>query len=217
MTNFQKEQECFKKEIEENYISLFDLIHKIQKEQNTTLSQAAHFLLTRINLLLKQSKKQICYKLPTPPFTDYSFPKIAHNDLIKMTAFIHNNGKFRSIPKAQQCGILRQKARQLENIAPVTKVKQHKSNINNADIKQSKQYNVTERETHLQMIAILAEELAKAKGARYIKSNGMLNHSSISILLEKRAQEIEIEALSARNIDTYRKRLREIAKYYKGD
>ena len=66
------------------------------------------------------------------------------------------------------------------------------------------------------MIAILAEELAKAKGSKYLKSNNLPNNLQISELLAALAKEIEIEALTAKSVDTYRKRLNEISQFYKG-
>lgn len=82
----------------------------------------------------------------------------------------------------------------------------------------SQNYNPTERNTHLQMIAILAEELAKSKNGKYLKkSTGLPNHLNLSELLERLAKEIEIEAVTAKSVDTYRKRLGEASQYYKGD
>ena len=66
------------------------------------------------------------------------------------------------------------------------------------------------------MIAMLAEELARAKGGKYFKASGFPNNLQLSELLGVLAKEIEIEALTARGPETYRNRLTEISQFYKG-
>lgn len=201
--NVQAEQDRFQQQINENFISLFDFIEKLAKENNISLKEAGLYLLPRINeYLSREDKKQISYELVEPPFKKYSLDIFHHYEMREQLEFLVRNGRFRSEKKAKKCGLL---------LSELEALLDGKISI------QKKEYNQTERETHLQMIAILAEELAKLKGGRYKKANGLPNNLVISTLIYERAKEIEIEALTAKSADTYRKRLTEISKYYKGE
>ena len=207
---FQEEQDSFQKYIEENYISLFDLIQKLVKEKELSVNNASLYLLTRINSYIeKENYKHFAFVLKEPPFEKYSLIPLPMFALQNMLNFAVSNGQFRPEKQAKKAGI----RLSVLNIILAIKYQEHEELEQN---KENKPYNQTERNTHLQMIAILAEELAKAKGSKYLKSNNLPNNLQISELLAALAKEIEIEALTAKSVDTYRKRLNEISQFYKG-
>lgn len=205
----QEEQETFAKFIQENFISLFDLIENIKQEKNISINEAGLYLLTRINDY-KGNLDEICCALVEPPFIRYSLSYISKYELVDVIKFIVNNGRFRSEKKAKKhYGLIKS---EIKNIL----MGNHQTESNSQTV--TKDYHPSERETHLQMIAILAEELAKISNtAKYRKASGLPNHSALSELISMRAKEIEIEALTSKSVDTYRRRLTEVSKFYKGE
>lgn len=205
----QEEQERFSKLLQENFISLFDLIENIKQDHNLSINDAGLYLLTRINNY-KGDLDSICCALVEPPFIKYSLSYIDKYELVNVIKFIVNNGKFRSEKKAKKYyGLIKS---EIKNILMGNEQAECHSQISTKD------YHPIERETHLQMIAILAEELAKISNtAKYRKASGLPNHSAISELISMRAKEIEIEALTSKSVDTYRRRLTEVSKFYKGE
>lgn len=211
--NVQEEQDVFKKWVEKEFISLFDLIQKIMNEQDISINESGLYLLTRINhYLQKENTKNFAFKLVDPPYLKYSLDAYDICSVKEMLNFIINNGRFRSDNNAKKCGLHIEVLKEILNSIQWINEEQQK------EIEQQEQpkYNPSERTTHLQMIAILAEELAKAKSGKYLKANGFPNNLQLSELLGVLAKEIEIEALTARTPETYRNRLTEISQFYKG-
>lgn len=217
LMTFQEEQAQFQKQIDENFISLFDLINNIRQEKELSFTDASLFLLTRINNYIGNTEenrfrtlpneKKICCQLVDPPFERYSLDYISNYELVDVLKFAVKNGRFRSEKKAKTYGLIKS---EIENAL---------SGISQTEIKQEsiKDYHPNERDTHLQMIAILAEELAAKLPIKYRKANGLPNNSAIAELIGMRAKEIEIESLTSKSVDTYRRRLTEISKFYKGE
>lgn len=202
---FQEEQEAFQQQIKENIISLTDLIDTLTKHENLTIKEASLYLLTRINAY---ENKNICVQLADPPFEKYSLSFIDYDRLTKTLSFVVRNGRFKSEKEVKKYGLIKSEIRKaLDNKIESTSTIGYKAN---------EKYNHTERETHLQIIAILAEEIAK-QAKKYKKPNGIFNNLAIAKLIENRAKEIEIESLKAKSIESYRKRLAEAKKYYTGE
>lgn len=208
---FQEEQEAFKQEIEKNFISLFDLTESIAKEKKLSIKDAGLYLSTRINnYLYSNVSKPFAFELVTPPFIKYSLNSVDIEEVKERLAFLSRNGRFKSDKKAKKIGLLISVVEQILNPLEF-------KNDDAVNEQIAIKYDQTERITHLQTIAILAEELAKLKGGRYLKkSTNLPNHLHISELLERLSKEIEVETLKARSAGTYRKRLAEASKYYKG-
>lgn len=215
---FQEEQETFKKKIEENFISLFDLVAQVQEEQGINFNQANLFLLTRLADFFKYNHKSgeyerelIFYELPEPPFYEYSLKSIFREDVNDYLKFALNNGRFRSDKKAKKIGIFRGALEPQDE-------DEEKTPQDSTTNKRDKPYHPTERNTHLQMIAVLAEEVARLKGGKYFrKSNNKPNQLNIAELIAERAQEINIEALKENSVETYRARLKEVSQFFKGE
>lgn len=62
------------------------------------------------------------------------------------------------------------------------------------------------------MIAVLAEEVAKLSKSYRWGNN--INKLKIAELISTRSQEIEIESLKSRSVETYRQKLVKVAKFY---
>ena len=211
--NVQEEQDRFKKLVEKEFISLFDLIQKIMNEQSISINDSGLYLLTRINhYLQKENTKKFAYKLVDPPYLKYSLDAYDIYSVKEMLNFIIKNGRFRSDNKAKKCGLHIEVLKEILNSIQWINEEEQK------EIEQQKppKYHPSERTTHMQMIAILAEELARAKGGKYLKAKKFPNNLQLSELLGVLAKEIEIEALTAKSPETYRRRLTEISQFYKG-
>ena len=211
--NVQEEQDTFKKWVEKEVISVIDLIQKRTNEQSISINESGLYLLTRINhYLQKENTKKFAFELVDPPYLKYSLDAYDIYSVKEMLNFIINNGRFRSDKKAKKCGLYIEVLKEILNSIQEINEEEQK------EIEQQEQpkYNPTERTTHLQMIAILAEELARAKSGKYLKASGFPNNLQLSELLGVLAKEIEIEALTAKSPETYRSRLTEISKFYKG-
>ena len=191
--DIQQEQKLFQKKIEKNFISLFDLVHKIAEKENLSLNNSSLYLLPRINnYLISENPHNFAYKLEEPPFKKYYLDELSHYEVqyevIGRLTFVAKNGYFRSEKKAKKIGLL---IEAIEHILRVDFIQ--KAPAQEEPIQETRDYNPTERTTHLQMIAMLAEELAKAKGGKYLKSSGQPNNLELAKLLDSLSTEIEIE------------------------
>ncbi|MBF0786106.1 hypothetical protein E4T80_11600 [Muribacter muris] len=204
---FQEEQDRFQKEIDKNFISVYDLVNQLMEEKELDFKNASLFILTRINAYLTQNDNQIFFTLTEPPFTAYTLESLWNSKVTECLEFASRNGRFRSEKKAKTYGILRSEINIALN-STFAKTENSQSD--------ERKYNSIERETHLQMIAILAEELAN-HCQKYKKANGLPNNSAIANLIAERAMEIRIESLEPKGVDGYRRRLTEISSYYKGE
>lgn len=85
-----------------------------------------------------------------------------------------------------------------------------------APTKAEENYNQTERETHLQIIAMLAMKYAESNKHSLMTATEKINQSALANVLKKEAEELFI---TPRNQDAFRKRIAEAIKYYspKGD
>ncbi|MDH2998671.1 hypothetical protein A1D22_02585 [Pasteurellaceae bacterium LFhippo2] len=204
---FQEEQDRFKREIADKYISIYDLVNKVMAEQQLDFKTANLFILTRINDYLSRNNNPIFYTLTEPPFTKYELEELFYYTVIDCLQYAHNNGRYRSEKKAKTYGILIAEI----NLALYSTFSDTVGNTPN-----ERKYNPIERTTHLQMIAMLAEELAK-HCKKYRKANGLPNNYQLAQMLEETAKEISLEHLTPKSLDGYRRRLTEISKYYKGE
>lgn len=204
----QEEQEAFQKQIQQHFISLFDLTNKIVEEKSLDMNQAGLFLLTRINLYLEKEDKRICCELVEPPFEKYSLDYVPNINVLDALRFLSKNGRFRSENNAKKYGIL---------LSEINAALSNSTDLQPVTQTTPKNYHPSERETHLQMIAILAEELAKRQKSKFLKASGLPNNLALAELINMRAKEIEIESVKTKSVDTYRRRLTEISSFYKGE
>lgn len=204
---FIEQQERFQKYIDENFISVYDFIHNQMKEQNLSFQESCSYLLTIANHLLKNQPTnyhfcEFCCELPVPPYESYSLGYVSKYSFTDAIKFAVKKNRFRSEKNVKKWGLLKDKIQE-----PFTK-KEKKCEITNA----KDSYNDDERNTHLQIIAVLAEEIAKLSKSYRWGNN--INKLKIAELISARSQEIEIESLKSRSVETYRQKLVKVAKFY---
>ncbi|UXN34631.1 hypothetical protein N8E86_11375 [Avibacterium paragallinarum] len=204
---FIEQQESFQKYIDENFISVYDFIHSQIEEQKLSFQESCSYLLTIANHLIKNQSSNHCYcefccELPSPPYESYSLRYVSQYSFIDSIKFAVKHNRFRSEKNVKKWGLLKGEIQD-----PFTK-KEDKCEITNT----KDSYNDDERNTHLQMIAVLAEEVAKLSKSYRWGNN--INKLKIAELISTRSQEIEIESLKSRSVETYRQKLVKVAKFY---
>lgn len=206
---FKEQQEYFEEWIDENFISVYDFIHSEMEEQNLSFQEACSYLLTIINHLIKKQPTDghiclFCCELPlAPPYETYSLRYVSTWELTDAIKFAVKNNRFRSEKKAKKFGLSKN---DIQN--PFS---EGKENYEESDTIKNN-YNDDERNTHLQIISVLAEEVAKLSKSYRWGNN--INKLKIAKLISARAQEIEIESLKSRSVETYRQKLVKVAKFY---
>lgn len=107
----EKEYDNFQKEINEVFISLYEICHKIRNIRQLSdrkLSNAASIVLNRVNFYISQRKDEpaACW-LRKWKIMRFELDPVDNDELIEELMFIIENDKFRGKLKAQRIGIFR--------------------------------------------------------------------------------------------------------------
>ncbi|MXN89023.1 hypothetical protein [Pasteurella canis] len=128
--------------------------------------------------------------------------------LTKTDEFIKNTDINKSPVGLAERLVMQQQIAELQN--RIAELEKEIESLKKSDIESSK-YNPTERETHLQAIAILALRYAEQNESRLMTDTGKIKKSSIAKILKDESAELFTTPKSA---ETFRPRIAEAIKFY---